>query len=65
MSKELKLKWDYRALDDAILIEDRSPSTLESSIQAAFTFQEARALLQASGVERHLLRHTKALYEKL
>ena len=49
--------WAWRSLDDAILLDDRAPDTLEDTIRAAFTEEEARALLRASGMDKGNLSH--------
>ena len=51
-SKEIKMRWPWRSLDDAILIDDRAPDTLEQTIRVAFTKEEARALLRSSGMHK-------------
>ncbi len=61
-AKEIKLEWSWRSLDDAILVDDRAPETLEDSIRAAFTEEEARALFQASGMRHHISRYVREIF---
>jgi len=49
-SKQIRMKWDFRSLDDAVLVDDRAPDTLGDTIRAAFTEEDARALLRVSGM---------------
>ncbi len=44
-------------LDDAIMVDERAPETLEDTIRVAFTEEEARALLRASGMDKGNLSH--------
>ncbi len=55
-SKQIKLKWNWRSLDNAILPDGRAPESLEEAIRAAFTEGETRALFRASGMYPRLIR---------
>lgn len=51
-SKDLLLKWNYRHPENAILVDERAPDTLESTIAGCFDPEEARVLLRAVGMEK-------------
>jgi hypothetical protein len=51
-SKELCLNWRYKDPSNAILVDARSPDTLEETIAAAYTVEEVRGLLKKSGTDR-------------
>ena len=61
-SKQIKLKWNWRSLNDAILPDDRAPESLEATVRAAFTEEEARALLQASGMRHNISRYVRDIF---
>ena len=52
ISKAIILKWRYPVDPQAILDDERAPWTLENTIAAAFTAEEARGWLLSSGVDR-------------
>ena len=51
-SKPIKLKWKYRNIDNAILVDNRAPNTIEDTIRANFEVEEIRQLLKNSGMDR-------------
>ena len=51
-AKELALKWPYSPPHDAVLVDDRAPDHLESTVKACFDAEEYRALLKAASVNR-------------
>ena len=56
ISKAIILKWRYPVDPQAILDDERAPWTLENTIAAAFTAEEARGWLLNSGVDRKSVR---------
>jgi len=58
-SKDLKLKWQYRSSDEAILYTGRSLDTIEDTLQLIYKPPELRELLIAAGASK------QAAYEVL
>lgn len=50
-SKPVRLNWKYRNIDDAILVDNRAPTTIEDTIRACFGVEEIRGLLKKSGMD--------------
>ena len=63
-SKDLVLKWHYGDPEKAILVDERSPDTLDETISACMEPEETRALLKQAGVDRRNVgQYTKQIYE--
>jgi len=50
-SKPIKLEWKYRNIDNAILVDNRAPTTIEDTVRACFKVEEIRGLLKNSGMD--------------
>lgn len=53
-SKAIKMKWDYQSQDDAILVDDRPPETIEESLAAVFAPEELRTVLTQAGMSQRV-----------
>ncbi|MBA7584074.1 hypothetical protein ES708_26027 [subsurface metagenome] len=63
-SKSIKIKWNYRDPDNAILDDGRAPNTLEETLQLSFKPEEFRELLKNAGSERTTaIEIVKRIYE--
>ncbi len=63
-AKEIALNWNYKHPEGRILVDDRAPDSLETTIQAVLEPEETRAILKASDVDkRHLSQYLKSIYE--
>ena len=63
-SKDLVLKWKYKNPGKAVLVDERSPDTLEETIKACMAHEETRALLRRAGVKKqNILHFLKLIYE--
>ncbi len=64
-SKDLVLKWKYKNPDKAVLVDERSPDTLDETIKACMTQEETRTLLKQAGVDRRNIGHwMRVIYEE-
>ncbi|MBW8017873.1 MAG: hypothetical protein FVQ82_17015 [Planctomycetes bacterium] len=63
-SKDLVLKWKYKSPTKAVLIDERSPDTLDETIKACMTQEETRTLLKQAGVDGRNIGHwMRVIYE--
>ncbi|HNQ64190.1 MAG: hypothetical protein KBH82_00485 [Syntrophorhabdaceae bacterium] len=65
-SKSIQIKWQFADGCDAILVDGRSPDTLEDCCRELYKFRvdELKAILKNAGVDRRLIgQYTKALLQ--
>jgi hypothetical protein len=51
-SKDMILSWNYRHPENAILVDERAPDTLEDTLRASYQPEELRALLKQAGMDK-------------
>jgi hypothetical protein len=56
-SKELHLHWPYRSSKDAVLVDGRSPGSLEETMRAVYEPRDARVVLLQSGMQRRMVNY--------
>ena len=63
-SKDLKLCWEYRSSDEAVLYSGRSLNTFESTLALVYKPQELRELLLTAGTKRTTaIEYIRSIYE--
>jgi hypothetical protein len=63
-SKSIKIKWNYRDPDNAILYDNRAPNTFDDTIRLSHKPEEFRELLKNAGSERTTaIEIVKRIYE--
>jgi hypothetical protein len=63
-AKSIKLKWPWKDIDQAILVDNRAPESFEDTIRASHEPEELRALLLEAGAKRDTAnKTTRRLYD--
>ena len=63
-SKDMILTWKYRHPENAVLLDERAPDTLEDTLAASYEPEELRALLKQAGMDRrNISSYLKRIFE--
>jgi hypothetical protein len=65
-SKSIKVKWNYKNIDNAILVDHRAPEDFSDTVKASYKPEEFKELLKKAGAKRtNAIMAVKSVFESV